>query len=193
MATAEKSIKQRTQEMTDADPDVKRWVLNLRSDSTKRIYSESLLRFTEYANKTPKQIVQSFQTDKKTAEDQLTDFILSLRNQFTPKSVHNHLVAVKSWLLHNDIEVRRKIYCGNTKTAPTIENESQPAPEELNRILEHADLRGKSFVSLIGFAGLRPKTATGIILRDLPELIIEGENTRFSKMPTMIKPQKRSG
>ena len=143
--------------MISSDPDIKRWVLNLRSDSTKRIYSESLLRFSEYANKTPKEIVQSFQADKKAAEDLLTDFILSLRNQFTPKSVHNHLVAAKSWLLHNDIEVRRKIYCGNTKTAPTIENESQPSPEELNRILEHADLRGKTFVSLIAFSGLRPK------------------------------------
>ena len=46
---------------------------------------------------------------------------------------------------------------------------------------------GKTFVSLIAFSGLRPKTSSGITLRDLPELVIDGENTRFSKMPTTIK------
>jgi integrase len=173
--------------MVESDKDVARWINNLRSESTKRIYSEGLLKFTEYAKQSPKEIIAHFQANKKEAEDLLTDFIHETSKKQTPKSVHNNLVSVKSWLLHNDVVMRRKINCGNIKRAPTTEDESIPTQDELNRILNYSDLRGKAFISLIAFAGFRPSTAVNVKLRDIPDLIITAESVNLANKPAQIK------
>jgi integrase len=173
--------------MLESDKDVARWINNLRSESTKRIYSEGLLKFAEYTKQNPKEIISNFQKNKKEAEDTLTDFIHETSKKQTPKSVHNTLVSIKSWLLHNDIEMRRKINCGNIKRAPTTEDESIPTQDELNRILNYSDLRGKAFISLIAFAGFRPSTAVNTKLRDIPDLIITEDLVNLSKKPAQIK------
>jgi site-specific recombinase XerD len=174
--------------MVESDKDVGRWINNLNSASTKRIYAEGLLKFAEYTQQSPKEIIQSFLSSKKQAEDALTDFIYSLKEKdITPKSVHNHLVAVKSWLRHNDIEIKRKINCGNIKTSPKTEDESVPSQEELNRILKYADLRGKTAISLISFSGLRPSSAISIRLKDIPDLSMVNNDIKFEKTPAQIK------
>lgn len=191
MQTEKESLKIRTRNMIELDQDVKRWVSNLNSDSAKRIYSEALLKFSEYSKLSPKEIVDKCRIDKKQVEDLLTDFIQDLRPKHTPKVVHNNLVGVKSWLLHNDLEIRRKINCGNVKSAPNAENESVPTQDELDKILRYSDLRGRAFISLIAFAGLRPSTAVSIKLRDIPDLIINGTHIDFSRVPVQIKVQSQ--
>ena len=173
--------------MVESDKDVTRWINNLKSESTKRIYAEGLLKFTEYTHQSPKEVIADFQANKKEAEDKLTDFIHETAKRQTPKSVHNALVSVKSWLLHNDIVMRRKINCGNIKRAPTTEDESIPTQDELNRILNYSDLRGKAFISLIAFAGFRPSTAVNIKLRDIPDLTITANSVDLAKKPAQIK------
>jgi len=182
-----KLLKVKTKEMIESDKDVARWINNLNAESTKRIYSEGLLKFSEYTNQTPQEILTNFKTNKKTAEDTLTDFIQENRKKQTPKSVHNNLVSVKSWLKHNDIIINRKITCGNIKTAPTTEDESVPTQDELNRILNYSDPRGKTFIALIAFAGLRPNTAVNIKLKDLPDLTITEKTVQLNKKPAQIK------
>ena len=60
----QRSLKDRTSEMVSANVDVKRWINNLNSDSSKRIYSESLLKFAEFTKLTPAQIVQKFKENQ---------------------------------------------------------------------------------------------------------------------------------
>jgi site-specific recombinase XerD len=185
--TNETSLKERTKAMIESDKDVARWINNLISDSTKRIYSEGLLKYTEYAKQTPKEIITNFQTNKKQAEDTLTDFIHETTKKQTPKSVHNNLVSVKSWLKHNDIVINRRINCGNIKGAPTTEDESIPTQDEINRILDYSDLRGKAFISLIAFAGFRPTTAVNTKLKDITDLKITTDSINFIQTPAQIK------
>jgi integrase len=181
-----KSLKDRTREMVESDVDVARWINNLNSKSAKRIYAEGLLKFSEFINQNPKEIVSSFQNDKLDAQNKLTDFILSLKEKHTPKVCHNYLVSVKSWLKDNDISILRHINCGNIRAAPTIEDEYPPSQEELNRVLKYCDLRCKSAISLMAFAGLRPTTASSIQLKDIPDLSIKGE-VKFTKVPAQIR------
>lgn len=187
LTTNEKPLKTKTKEMIESDPDVARWINNLNADSTKRIYSEGLLKFAEYSKQTPQEMIANFKENKKNAEDTLTDFIHKNRQTQTPKSVNNNLVSVKSWLKHNDIIINRKINCGNIKTAPTTEDETIPSQDELNRILDYSDPRGKTFISIIAFAGLRPNTAVNIKLKDLPDLTINETSIELNKKPAQIK------
>ena len=187
----QRPLKDRTSEMASANADVKRWINNLNSDSTKRIYSESLLKFAEFSKLNPAEIIQKFKDNKKEGEDLLTDFILDLKGKRTPKSVGNHLNGVKSWLRHNDIDFKRKINCGNLRETPTLENECAPDQNELNRILKYSDLRGKSAIALIAFAGLRPTASINLKLMDLPDLKVTNEEIGFNKTPAQVKVRSR--
>jgi site-specific recombinase XerD len=180
-------LKDRTREMIESDKDVQRWQDNLNSESAKRLYSESLCKFSEFCNLSSKQIVQRFKEDKKEMEDLLTDWVLGLKKLYTPKGVHNHLVGVKSWLRHNDIQVIRKINYGNVHETPTIENEMTPSQDELSRVLQYTDLRGRACIGLIAFAGLRPNASVNIKLIDIPELKIENGEVKLTRIPCMIK------
>ncbi len=174
------------------DEDVALWQESLRAASTRRIYGESLLRFSQYTSMTPGKIVELFRKDQLEGEKKLQAFIQRSKEHFTPKSINNHLVGVKSWLKHNGIKVERKIDVGNTYLTPTIEGEAPPSQEELRRIMNHAQPRGRTAMSLIGFAGVRPETAAGLRLSDLPELripmlrISDGP-IEFAKTPTLIR------
>jgi len=184
-------LKDKTARMISENEDVARWINNLNSDSARRLYAEALVKFCEYSNLSPQQLIEMFKDDKKRAEDLITDFILSMKGKRTPKSIHNHFVGLKSWLRHNDLEMRRKINYGNIRETPTIENEYPPSQEELARILKYADLRGKTAISMIAFAGLRPSAVVNLRLMDLPELTIENGNVNLTKVPAVIKVKSR--
>ena len=187
----QRSLKDRTSEMVNGNLDVKRWMNNLNSDSSKRIYSESLLKFSEFTKLTPAQIVQKFKENQKEGEDLVTNFIFDLKGKRTPKSVGNHLNGVKSWLRHNEIDLKRKINCGNLRETPTLENECAPDQNELNRILKYSDLRGKSAIALIAFAGLRPTASINLKLMDLPDLKNSIEEVKFNKTPAQVRVRSR--
>jgi integrase len=182
-----KTQKERTLNMISKDDNVARWLRNLNAKSTKDTYSTALFRFYEFTGLNPEQLIEKFRAEPLEAENQLMDFIHDLKGRFTPKSVHNNLVGIKSWLRHNGVQVSRKINVGNTRLTPTIANERPPSQDELRQILNYADIRGKSAIALIAFAGLRPSTAVAIKLSDIPELRIEKERIIFTKMPALIK------
>jgi len=59
------------------------------------------------------------------------------------------LKAVRSWLSHNEIELKRKIKIANRDATPTLQNERVPTLEELRTILLHASDRAKVMISMI--------------------------------------------
>ena len=180
-------LKEKASELLQ-DPNVKRWIDNLNSQSAKRIYLEALAKYCLFRDLTPSQIVEEFEREefRREAEDKLEDFIIENRSKHAPKVVNNLLVGVKSWLKHNNIQLLRRINVGNPRLTPTIDGERPPSQEELRRILGFADLRAKACIALLAFAGLRPSTLAGMQLKDLPELKIEGQGVVFERVPTRI-------
>lgn len=169
------------------DPSIRRWIDNLNSASSKRIYLEALAKYCDYRGLDPHRIVDEFKANRQRAEDRLEDFIIDAKKKYAPKVVHNLLVGIRSWLKHNDIEVVRKINVGNVRLTPTIEDERPPSQDELRRILGFADLRAKACIALLAFAGLRPITVAGLKIKDFPEMKIEDGKVSFVKIPTMVK------
>jgi hypothetical protein len=53
--------------------------------------------------------------------------------------IESYIKALKSWFSFNDIVVTKKIRIPYTPNK--YENEEIPSPDELNRILNHADIR----------------------------------------------------
>jgi len=102
------------------------------------------------------------------------------------------LKAVRSWLRYNDLSLTRKIKVSNASATLTIENEQIPSQEELSRIFRASPPRVRVAEVLMAFADLRPETignhdgSDGLMLKDLPGLMIEDGKIVFTKIPTMV-------
>ena len=106
--------------------------------------------------------------------------------------IHSTIKALKSWLIHNRIQIKGRIKIEGARDSPTLKDERVPTKPELKRIFLAGDEKARVICSLIAHGGLRPesigdyKGKDGLVLRDLPELIIEGTAVSFSKIPTML-------
>jgi hypothetical protein len=130
-------------------------------------------------------------------EDQLYDLLLDIVSRMEKEGrsgsyMHSQLKAVKSWLLHNRIEVRRKIKIRGVEATPTLKDERVPTKPELRRIYLAGDEKARVACALIAHSGLRPETlgnyqgTDGLRICDLPEVVIEKQTVEFRKIPTTV-------
>ena len=131
--------------------------------------------------------------DRKALEDMLQDHISSMeKNGSSPGYIDCVLKAIRSWLNHNEVELKRRIKIANRDATPTLQDERVPTLEELWTILLHASDRAKVIISMIAMSGLRLETlgnhdaSDGLRVADLPEMKIDGKKVIFSMMPTMV-------
>jgi len=141
----------------------------------------------------PRQLVEFAGGDMRGFEDMLMDFVARLyREGKAPNYIANYLKAVRSWLNFHGISLVRKIKIGNQSFTPTIADERVPTPEELATILCYAGDRARCSIAFMAFAGLRPETlgnidaTDGLMIRDLPEMRVEGKTVIFERVPTMV-------
>ena len=175
--------------------DFRRWYDNLARGSinTANENARVLYRFLRKNNMTLTEMLDQVNTDRRAFENHLLDFVTQQEKQGkAPTYIENYLKTVNSWLKFNDHKPITKIKIGNRNRRPTIEDERVPNKEELKQILNYADERGETSISLIAFSGLRPETlgnstgTDGLEIRDLPELEINGTEVSFASVPTMV-------
>jgi len=110
----------------------------------------------------------------------------------SPGYVEGVLKAVKSWLAHNEVELKRRIKISNRGATPTIENERVPDKEELKALLMYGDERAGAMMCLVAQSGLRLEVLgnaqgnDGLTIGDLPELKILKDQVEFARVPTMV-------
>lgn len=175
--------------------DVRRWYENLArgSPNTAEVRIRRLSHFCRVNNTTPFKLVELGRSDRKSLEDLIQDHISMMeRKGSSPGYIDGTVKAIRSWLNHNEVELKRRIKIANRDFTPTLQNERVPTKEELQYLLVHADDRAKVAMSLIGMAGLRLETlgtfdaSNGLVVGDLPELSIEKKIISFTKIPTLI-------
>jgi integrase len=177
------------------DKGVQRWLRNLARGSplTAEVTVRRLGKLCEFFNTDPRGLLDWAKKDLMDFQDSLEDFIGKLESEGkSPGYIQGFLKVVKSWLRYNNINLTRRIKIKNSTATPTIENEKVPSQEELAKILRAPPPRIKAAISLMAFAGLRPQSignydgSDGLMLKDLPELRIEGKEVVFEKIPTMV-------
>lgn len=57
------------------------------------------------------------------------------------RAIENTVTALRSWLRHFDIEVKRRIKIANPDSTPTLENEKVPDKTQITEIFDRASLR----------------------------------------------------
>jgi hypothetical protein len=178
-----------------ANPDVKRWYDNVARGSiiTADTRLRRLRKFLEDHDMSAIQYANLAIRDIRTATDILQDYITKLEeNGNAPQYIKGLLTAVKSWLRHFDIEIKRKIKIKNIDSTPTLKSERVPEANELAELFSRADLRQGAIMSLIGKSGLRPEVlgnydaTDGLMIKDLPDLAIIQGLAVFTRTPPRI-------
>jgi len=148
------------------------------------------LAFCNHFSLTPKRLVSM---GKDEIYNLLLDYVSDLEKAGRAGSyIESALKAVKSWLAHNDLEVKRRIKIRGVRDTPTLRNERTPTQEELKRIFLSGDKKARTACVLMAHSGLRPVTlgnyrgSDGLRVRDFPEMKIEGETVEFEHIPTIV-------
>jgi hypothetical protein len=126
------------------DPDFARWHANLSRGSsiTADVYTRRLGLFCEQNNLTPQELVVLGKESRKQVEDLIEDHITRMESESkSPGYVEGVLKAVKSWLIHNEVELKRRIKISNRGATPTLENERVPEKRELKTLFMYGDER----------------------------------------------------
>lgn len=142
-------------------------------------YVYGLLRFCEWIGKTPDQLIQeSLDSEEvpipravKQAALLLEEWVSELQaNKLTPNLIANYIKPVKLLYKVHGVNlalpfplVRRVVY-----------KDRAPTPEELTRLMDIADIRGKVLVSCLPLGGFRPGTLAQLQYRHVKEDLEKG-------------------
>ncbi len=175
-----------------SDKDVRRWYENLArgSPNTAEVYLRRLSLFCEQNKTTPREVLK---LARKRLEDAVQDHVARMEKEGkAPGYILGMLKSVKSWLAHNEVELKRGIKVRNADSTPTLREERVPTREELKAILAYGDDRVRACVGLISQAGLRLETlgdesgTDGLTISDLPEVAVKEGHASFNRVPTMV-------
>jgi hypothetical protein len=123
----------------------------------------------------------------------LLDTVSSMEGSgYTGSYINSVLKAIKSWLAHNGVEIKRRIKIRGTDDTPTLIDERVPTNEELRKIFLSGDKKTRTTSVLVAHTGVRIKTIgnyqgnDGLRIRDLPEMTIEEQTVGFESVPTLM-------
>ncbi len=179
------------------DENVRRWYDNTSRGS--KLNADIRLRrlnlFCYRTNTTPFTLVKIGKRDVIKMENMLLDHVSWLESQnYAPNYIDGILKSIKSWLIFNYIELKRKIKIANAGIPVSIQDEQVPIKTQLQSILNVASPRTRTSISLMSFSGIRPQVmgnydgTDGLKLADLPDLVIQPDNksVSFAHVPAMV-------
>ncbi len=179
------------------DENVQRWYDNTSRGS--KLNADIRLRrlnlFCYRTNTTPSSLVKIGKKDVIKLENMLLDHVSWLESQnYAPNYIDGILKSIKSWLVFNYIEPKRKIRIANAGIPVNIQDEQVPTKEQLQSILNVSNPRTRASISLMTFSGIRPQVmgnydaTDGLKLSDLNDLVIadDGKTVSFAQIPAMV-------
>ncbi|MCH7648566.1 MAG: hypothetical protein IIA83_08170 [Thaumarchaeota archaeon] len=193
--TAKQQKRQSRKARILVNPDVKRWYDNLARGSplTAEVRIRRLDKFCEIHDMTPIQLSELGMKDLRTVTDLIEDHITWMESKnYSPGYVEDVVKAVKSWLRHFDIEIKRKLKVTNPEYTPTLQDERVPNAEEMSEIFNRATLRASVTISLMAKSGLRPEVmgnydgTDGLTMNDLPDVVIHQGVAKCISAPNRI-------
>jgi hypothetical protein len=174
------------------DVDVRRWYDNVARGSlvTADVYLRRLGSFCKGFTMTPKDLTSLGPGD---LFNLMLDYVsLMERGGYAGSYIESTLKAVKSWLAHNGIEIRRKIKIKGVRDTPSLRDERVPTRDELRRIFLSGDKKARVACILVAHSGLRIKTLgnyegqDGLRIKDLPEMRVKGDSVDFEQIPALV-------
>lgn len=172
--------------------EVLRWYQNLSrgAQSTADVSLRGLGRFCNIFKISPTEIAGM---NEKKIIAMMMDYVTLLEeNGKTGSYIESCLKPIKSWLIFNGKEVKRKIKIRNTRASPSLINERVPTQEELKKIFLSATKATRVSCVLMAHSGLRPEVLgnylgkDGLKIGDIVDLEFSGEDVNLKNVPARI-------
>ncbi len=140
------------------DRDVGRWYENTAKGA--RITADVCLRrlgsFCESNKTTPTKLASLPEQD---LHNILMDYVSSAEKKgYAGNYISSTMKALKSWLAHNNKELKIKIKIKGIDETPTLKDERVPTLQELNRIFLSGDSKARTACAIVAHSGIRLQT-----------------------------------
>ncbi len=142
---------------------------------------------------TPMELADLGTKDQRTVTNLLEDHITLMEEKgYSPGYVEDFVKAVKSWLGHFDVQIRRKLKVSNPDYTPTLQNEKVPNAQEISEVFARASLRSSVMMSLMAKSGLRPEVlgnhdgTDGLKMADMPDIVIHQGTVKCIRTPNQV-------
>jgi len=133
------------------------------SNGTLRRYIYGLNKFCSWLGETPDQIILNcIDVDSYVNVKKLQNYALALDNwvgilqarNAAPMTINTSITAIKAFFKNNGLDIPYSY----TLPKRIVNRDRAPAPEELQLVLDMADIRGKMIVSMLALGGFRVGT-----------------------------------
>jgi len=177
------------------DVNVERWYRNVSRGSkvTADVYLRRMGNFCQKFKMTPESLTSMARDDR---YNLLLDLVSSMEDEYSGSYIRSIVKAIKSWLSHNGIEVKRKVKIKGDHDTPTLRDERVPTQKELKKIFLSGDKKARVASVLVAHSGLRIKSLgnylgdDGLRVKDFPEMKILGDAVNFEQNPTLVLVRK---
>ena len=174
--------------------DIKRWYDNLKAKSplTAGVYLRGMGFYCNKMNTSPERILEDGKAIKP-LQVQFDSFVRMMEGEGKAGAyIARYKKIIHSWTKYNDVDFKSNTIIRDENINLRTQSETVFTPEELGRILRHSSLRAKVEISLMAFAGLRPRSISNedgsdcLKIGDIPELRIRDGHVEFDKEPVRI-------
>ena len=174
---------------------VRRWYENLkaRSNLTSDIYLRNLGLWLEWTGFNSDNIIEMARDHLEVFKGKILDRVRNMEKEGKQGSyIAVSLRPLLSYLKFYDVVVRLNINIKNENRNMTVEQETIPSNEEMDSILQRANLRQRAIIGLIAFSGIRPGAIgnytgdDGLRIGDIIDLKVNKDSVKFEKMPALI-------
>ena len=165
---------------------VNEWYENLKakSETTCETYLRNFGLWLEWINEDPESVLFLARDDYEAFKSKISDHIRQMERAGKLGSyISVTLKALISYLKFRNVTVKLNLNIRGENENPTIENQVPPSKDDLKKVLRRASMRTRVAISLMAFTGVRPRVMgdingnDGLVLRDIPELILEPKIT----------------
>jgi len=173
------------------DEDTRRWYENMARGShvTADVYLRRLGNFCQQNDTTPSNLLSRSEEE---LHNLLLDTVSAMEENYAGSYIQSVVKAIKSWLTHNGVEIKRQIKIRGAEDTPSLRDERVPTQDELKKIFLSGDKKTRTASVLVAHTGVRIKTIgnyrgdDGLRVRDLPEMRVEGKTVEFEAVPTLV-------
>jgi integrase len=166
----------------------------IKSPETARTYVHCMRRYMEFMKVTNIDDLLLDSDKPVVIENKIIAFLMALRNnpEFNKVSFNTrqgYLYAVLAFYKYNDIELRQKRIARYLGTGAKFTNRDRGyTTEEIQRMLDHADIRGKALILLLCSSGIRVGAVPELRLRHFHKIeqygiyrvtVYEGSNEEY--------------
>lgn len=168
---------------------------NPKSKNTIAQYCHAVMLFTKYFRKMENPDQALPKTNTKESVDKFVDYLIQKR-KLANKSVRGYFYGLKCWLETNNVDTECLAKIELPSGAIVLTEDRIATKEELQKLMNFADIREKTLIEIAISSGLRLNTIVTLKWKNVvwnPYTLLEDQPTQNNNVPAMIKVEPMMG